>query len=58
MSIVAEMDEKKFGVAILVKHLESNPNAIQRLLLKSDEAFSRMEILKLKITQIHAKAGK
>ncbi len=58
MSVVTDMDEKKHGIAILVNHLEINPNAIQRLLLKSDEAYSRMEILKLEITQIHAKAGK
>ena len=58
MSVVTELEEKKYGVAVLVKHLESNPNAIQRLLLKSDDSYSRMDILKLKITQIHAKAGK
>ena len=58
MGVVADRDEKKHGIAVLVNHLETNPNAIQRLLLKSDEAYSRMDILKLEITQIHAKAGK
>jgi nitroimidazol reductase NimA-like FMN-containing flavoprotein (pyridoxamine 5'-phosphate oxidase superfamily) len=58
MSIVTDLDEKRYGMSVLVNHLESAPEAISRLLLKSDEAFSRMDVLKLEIKQITAKAGK
>jgi nitroimidazol reductase NimA-like FMN-containing flavoprotein (pyridoxamine 5'-phosphate oxidase superfamily) len=58
MSIVTDLEEMKHGMSVLVHHLESQPDAINRLLLKSDEAFSRMNVLKLEIVQITAKAGK
>lgn len=58
MSVVTILEEKKHGMKILLNHLESSPGTIQRLQQKSDEAYSRMEILKLEITQIHAKAGR
>jgi len=58
MSIVDDLLEKQHGMSVLVNHLESTPEAIQRLLLKSDEAFSRMDVLKLEISQITAKVGK
>lgn len=58
MGIIADLEEKKHGMGVLLKHLESSPDVIKSMLLKSDEAYSRMEILKLEILQIHAKAGK
>lgn len=58
MSIIDDLEEKKHGMSMLLKHLESNPDVIQRMQLKSDEAYSRMEVLKLEILEIHAKAGK
>jgi uncharacterized protein len=58
MSIVTDLAEKKHGMAVLLKHLETDPDVVKRLMLKSDEAYSKMEILKLQIVQITAKAGK
>jgi uncharacterized protein len=58
MSVVNETEEKKHGMEVLINHLESSPSAVNKFLIKSEEAFSRMEVLKLRITQIHGKAGK
>ncbi len=58
MSVVTTLEEKKYGMNILLNHLETNPEMIKRMHQKSDEAYRSMEILKLEITQIHAKAGR
>ena len=58
MSIVTDLDEKKHGMLTLLNHLEKGPDVIKEMLLKSDASYSRMEILKLEITQIHGKAGR
>jgi len=57
MSVISDPEEKKHAMSILLNHLETSPDVIQRMILKSDDAYSRMEILKLEITQIHAKSG-
>lgn len=58
MEIVADMDEKKHGMKVLLNHLEDNPEVVDEKLLKSDTYYDKMEILKLEIIQIHAKAGR
>jgi nitroimidazol reductase NimA-like FMN-containing flavoprotein (pyridoxamine 5'-phosphate oxidase superfamily) len=58
MSVVNDAVEKKHGMGILLNHLEQNPSVIKKLFLKSEEAYSRMEVLKLRIIQIRGKAGK
>jgi len=58
MQKVKDLDEKKHGMSILLKHLESKDSIIKEKLLKSDEFYSKMEILRLDIKQIHGKAGR
>ncbi len=58
MQIVEELREKKHGMRILLHHLEDKDAVIKDKLLKSDDYYSKMEILKLKIEQIHGKAGR
>jgi len=58
LRIVTDLDEKKHGMDILLNHLENNSTVIQDKLLKSDDYYSKMEVLKLEITQIHGKAGR
>ncbi len=58
MEIVADAEEKKHGMNVLLTHLEQEDSVIRKYQLKAEEAYSRMEVLKLKITQIHAKAGR
>ncbi|MCW3789720.1 pyridoxamine 5'-phosphate oxidase family protein [Plebeiibacterium sediminum] len=58
MSPVNDLQEKKQGMTILLNHLEEKESIIEEKLLKSDEFYSKMEILKLKIEQIHGKSGR
>lgn len=56
--IVSDLDEKKHGMKILLNHLENQPSIIKEKLLKSDDFYSKMEILRLDIIEIHGKAGR
>ncbi len=58
MSVVEVSEEKHHGMSVLLHHLEEKPEVIAGKLLKSDQAYERMEVLKLEIVQIHGKAGK
>ena len=58
MKIVTDIDEKKHGMKILLNHLEYNSEIIKDKLQKSDDFYSKMEVLKLDITQIYGKAGR
>jgi nitroimidazol reductase NimA-like FMN-containing flavoprotein (pyridoxamine 5'-phosphate oxidase superfamily) len=58
MQIVNDLHEKKHGMSILLHHLEENDSVIKEKQLMSDDSYSKMKILKLKIGQIHGKAGR
>lgn len=58
MQIITDLDEKKHGMGVLLHHLEQKPSVIHDKLLKSDSFYSKMEILRLDIDQIHGKAGR
>ena len=58
MQIVNDLNEKKHGISILLHHLESDDFVIKEKILKSEDYFSKMEILRLEIEQIHGKAGR
>ncbi len=55
---VNALNDKKHGMSILLHHLENKESVINDKLLKSDEYYSKMEILKLRIEQIYGKAGR
>lgn len=58
MEVVNDMEEKKHGMSILLNHLEEKESVIKGYILKSEGSYSKMEVLKLTITQIHGKAGR
>ncbi len=58
ISFVTELEEKKHGMKVLLNHLENNSDVIQEKLLKSEDYYSRMEVLRIDIEQIHAKGGR
>lgn len=58
INVVTNMDEKIHGMNILLKHLENDSAVMAEKLSKSNEYYSKMEILRLDITQIHGKAGR
>jgi nitroimidazol reductase NimA-like FMN-containing flavoprotein (pyridoxamine 5'-phosphate oxidase superfamily) len=55
---VTNLDVKKHGMKILLNHLENKIEIIKEKLLKSDDFYSKMEILRLDIIHIHGKAGR
>lgn len=58
MFIVERLEEKKHGMQILLNHLEEKASVKKEMILKSDNAYSRMNVLRLDIKQIHGKAGR
>ena len=52
------MDEKRHGMNVLLNHLEEKESVIKGYMLKSEDRYSTMEVLRLRITQIHGKAGR
>jgi nitroimidazol reductase NimA-like FMN-containing flavoprotein (pyridoxamine 5'-phosphate oxidase superfamily) len=58
MQIVNDLDEKKHGMSILLHHLENKDSIVKEKLIKSDDFYSKMEILRLDIEQIHGKVGR
>ena len=55
---VDSMEEKQAGMQILLNHLEEKQSVIKAKMLKSDEFYSKMEILRLDIGHVHGKAGR
>ncbi|MBN2648353.1 MAG: hypothetical protein JXR50_01280 [Prolixibacteraceae bacterium] len=45
-------------MSILLHQLEKKESVIKEKHLKSDDYYSKMEILRLKVKQIHGKAGR
>ena len=58
MSIVEDLEEKKYGIEILLKHLEDNPDKVRQKTLKDDKAYEDVGILRLDITEITGKKRK
>jgi uncharacterized protein len=58
MYIVNSIDEKKHGMGILLHHLEEDDSVIREKILKSEDFYSKMDVLRLDIAQIHGKAGR
>lgn len=58
ISVVANFEEKKHGMVVLLNHLENNPDVISEKFRKTEGMYDKMEILKLEIVDVHAKAGR
>ncbi len=58
MQVVKELEEKKHGMNILLQHLEGQDSVIRQKMLKAEGSYSKMEILRLDIEEIHGKAGR
>ena len=58
MQPVDELEEKKHGMGVLLRHLEKNSSVIQAKLRHSEKFYSKMEILRMDIQQIQGKAGR
>jgi len=57
MHIIEDLEEKKYGINILLNHLEDNPGEIKEKSLKSDDVYKDVGILRLDIAEIIGKQG-
>lgn len=52
------IEEKKYGMDILLKHLEDNPDKIRRESLSNDMVYRNLGILRLDVIEIQGKWGR
>lgn len=58
MSIIDSLDEKKHGMEVMLNHLENTPDAIRERVLKNDQVYNNIAVLRLDIKLITGKKGK
>ena len=58
MEILTDIEDKKHGMKVLLNHLENKPDIIQEKIVKTEDYYSKMEIIRLDIIEIHGKAGR
>jgi len=58
MEIVEKLEEKKEGLEILINHLEKDPESIKDKFLKKENAYKKLGILRLDITDLSGKEEK
>ncbi|MGB2988540.1 MAG: pyridoxamine 5'-phosphate oxidase family protein [Candidatus Zixiibacteriota bacterium] len=57
MHVVEDLEEKKYGIDVLLNHLEDEPDQVKERSLKSDDAYEGVGILRLDIKEITGKQG-
>jgi len=57
ISVVADLDEKKHGLDIMIDHLERSPSETKKKFLKNDSTYDTVTILRLDIEDITGKQG-
>jgi len=55
---VEGFDEKRYGMDVMLRHLEEDPDAVRERSLKDDQAYARAAILRLDIDEMTGKAGR
>jgi hypothetical protein len=58
MEILNDIEDKRYGIKVLLNHLESKPDIIDEKMLKAEGRYARMAVLRLQITRIHGKSGR
>jgi len=57
MYVVDDLQEKKHGIDVLLNQLEDEPDRVRERSLKSDEAYQKVGIMRLDITEMSGKQG-
>lgn len=57
ISIVENLEEKKYGMEVILEHLEDNPSVIKERALKNEKIYNSIAILRLDIKDIIGKKG-
>ena len=58
MYFVEALEEKRYGMDILLKHLEDNPDKIRQESLSNDAVYRNLGILRLDVADIQGKWGR
>lgn len=58
MYVVTDMEDRRYGMKVLLEHLEEKQSVVKEKLLKSEDFYSKMAVLRLDIKQIQGKAGR
>ena len=58
IEMIDEVEDKKYGVSVILNHLEPNPAAISKRVLQNDQVFEKICVLRMTIEEISGKAGK
>lgn len=58
MAVVRNLEEKKYGMEVMLGHLERDPDVVRKRSLSDDRAYARAAILRLDILEITGKAGR
>lgn len=56
--IVEQLEEKKHGLNVMLNHLENKPEMMKEKVIKNDEAYKNVAVLKLDILSISGKKGR
>jgi len=57
ISFVKTLDEKKYGMKIILDHLEDNPSLIREKKIKSETMYNNIAVLRLNIESLAGKKG-
>jgi uncharacterized protein len=57
ISIVENLEEKKYGMDVILNHLEETPSVIKERALKNENMYNNIAILRLDITSLTGKRG-
>jgi nitroimidazol reductase NimA-like FMN-containing flavoprotein (pyridoxamine 5'-phosphate oxidase superfamily) len=57
MTVVEALEEKKYGMDILLHHLEDRPDTLKKRILKDDTVYQNVGILRLDIHESSGKEG-
>ncbi len=57
MSVVQDTQENKYGMEILLNHLEDNPRELKEKYLKDDETLKKLTLLRLDIRELTGKSN-
>jgi nitroimidazol reductase NimA-like FMN-containing flavoprotein (pyridoxamine 5'-phosphate oxidase superfamily) len=55
---VETLEEKRHGIETLLNHLETKPELIRQRVLKTDNAYNTITVLKLTVSDMTGKKGK
>ncbi len=55
MSVVSDLEEKKYGLDVLLNHLEPNPEPIKKRNVQNEDKYDKVSILRLDITELRGK---